>query len=50
MDYVRVGSKEIPNIAAYAKSIEMKKVGIEFNVKGKIDLTKFEKYNKKQKK
>ena len=50
VDYVRVGSKEIPNIVVYAKSIELKKVGIELNVKGKIDLAQFEKYNKKQKK
>jgi len=50
VDYVRNGSKTIPEIASYAKSIEVKKVGIELNVKGKIDLSQFDKYNKKQKK
>jgi hypothetical protein len=50
VEYVRNGSKVIPEIAKYAKSIEVKKVGIELNVKGKIDLSQFDKNNKKQKK
>ena len=48
-DYVRNGSKAIPDIIRYARSIEVKKVGIELNPKGKIDTTQFDKYNKKLK-
>ena len=50
VDYVRNGSKDIPKISAYAKSIESKKVGIELKVIGKIELSQSDKSNKKRKK
>ena len=49
VDYIRIGSKEIPNILTYARTIEKKKVGIELNAKGKIDLTQFDKYKRTKK-
>ena len=50
VDYVRNGSKVIPEISAYAKSIESKKVSIDLKVIGKMDIAPFDKSNKKRKK
>jgi len=50
ISFIKKGDIEMPNILAYARSLESKKVELPgLNIKGKMDLAKLEKMTKKRK-